>query len=133
MPAPPRAAPFALEPLSWMRDDIEQQLLFRGGRFTRVNSWCSFALAVLMTCAFYAALFPFRDNLIAGSFFFARNRETPACIVFLSCWSLAYTRNARARWAAVFGSSASFNSFIATYRSRTSVGSASMPAHTKPF
>ncbi len=89
MPAPTHAAPTVPDPLSWTRDDIEQQMLFRGGRFTRVNSWCSFTLAVLMTCAFYAALFPFRDNFIAGSFFFARNRETPACIVFLSCWSVA--------------------------------------------
>ena len=84
MSMPTRGEPLALEPLSWMSDDIEQQMLFRGGRYTRVNSWCSFALAVLMTCAFYAVLFPFRSNLIAGSFFFARNRETPACIVFLS-------------------------------------------------
>ena len=79
----------SLTPLSWEREDIEQRLLFRGGRFTRVNSWCSFTLAVLMTCAFYAALFPFRANWIAGSFFFDRNRETPVCIIFLSCWSLA--------------------------------------------
>ncbi|WP_010585443.1 MotA/TolQ/ExbB proton channel family protein [Schlesneria paludicola] len=75
--------------LSWARDDIEQKLLFRGGRFTRVNSWCAFSLAVLMTAGFYAVLFPFHDNWIAGSFFFDRNRETPACIVFLSCWSIA--------------------------------------------
>lgn len=75
--------------LSWARDDIEQKLLFRGGRFTRVNSWCAFSLAVLMTASFYAVLFPFHDNWIAGSFFFDRNRETPACIVFLSCWSVA--------------------------------------------
>jgi biopolymer transport protein ExbB/TolQ len=77
------------EPLSWARDDIEQRLMFRGGRFTRVNSWCSLTLAVLMTAGFYAVLFPFRENWIAGSFFFDRNRETPACIVLLSSWSIA--------------------------------------------
>ena len=82
--------PTSPEPvLSWGRDDIEQRMLFRGGRFTRVNSRCAFSLAVLMTAAFYAVLFPFHDNWIAGSFFFNRNRETPACIVFLSCWSIA--------------------------------------------
>ena len=82
--------PTTLDPaLSWSRDDIEQKMLFRGGRFTRVNSWCAFSLAVLMTAGFYALLFPFHDNWIAGSFFFDRNRETPACIVFLSCWSIA--------------------------------------------
>ncbi len=79
----------APDPLSWLRDDIEQQMLFRGGRFTRVNSWCSLTLAILMSCAFYALLFPFKNNGIAGSFFFDRNRETPACIVFLSFWSVA--------------------------------------------
>ena len=77
------------EQLSWARDDIEQQMMFRGGRYTAVNSWCAFMLAVLMTVAFYLVLFPFQDNWIAGSFFFNRNRETPACIVFLSCWSIA--------------------------------------------
>ena len=77
------------DPLSWARDDVEQRMLFRGGRFTRVNSWCSLTLAVLMTLGFYAVLFPFQENWIAGSFFFQRNRETPACIVFLSCWSAA--------------------------------------------
>jgi biopolymer transport protein ExbB/TolQ len=41
-----------------------------------------------MTAVFYAVLFPFRQNWIAGSFFFERNRETPACIVFLTFWSL---------------------------------------------
>lgn len=77
------------DPLCWARDDIEQRMLFSGGRFTRVNSWCSLTLAVLMTLGFYGVLFPFQDNWIAGSFFFYRNRETPACIVFLSCWSAA--------------------------------------------
>lgn len=78
-----------IEPLSWARDDIEQKLLFRGGRFTRVNSWCAFVMAIVMTVTLYAVLFPFRQNWMAGSFFFERNRETPGCIVFLSCWSAA--------------------------------------------
>lgn len=77
------------EQLSWARDDIEQRLMFRGGRFTRVNSWCAFTLAVLMTGLFYGILYPLQTNWIAGSFFFYRNRETPACIVFLSFWSIA--------------------------------------------
>lgn len=89
MPRSSSDSPASPEPLSWGRDDIEQQLMFRGGRFTRVNSCCSLSLAVLATLAIYAMLFPFRDGPIAGSFFFQRNRETPACIVFFSCWSLA--------------------------------------------
>lgn len=78
-----------IQPLSWARDDIEQQLMFKGGRFTRVNTWCALSLAIIMTVAFYAVLFPFKGNWIAGSFFFDRNRETPACIVLLSFWSIA--------------------------------------------
>ncbi|MEI8018752.1 MAG: MotA/TolQ/ExbB proton channel family protein [Schlesneria sp.] len=89
MPDRNRSTRSEAEPLSWARDDVEQQMMFRGGRFTRVNSWCSFTLAVVMTGVFYAVLFPFHGNWIAGSFFFDRNRETPACIVFLSCWSIA--------------------------------------------
>ncbi|WP_373649720.1 MotA/TolQ/ExbB proton channel family protein [Schlesneria sp. DSM 10557] len=89
MVAYPIAEPTEPEPLSWARDDIEQKLLFHGGRFTRVNFWCSLSLAIAMTFVFYAVLFPFQDNWIAGSFFFSRNRETPACIVFLTCWSIA--------------------------------------------
>src|SRR5438477_60233 len=54
-----------------------------------VNEHQLFTLAVVMTVAFYAVLFPFQDNWIAGSCFFNRNRETPACIVFFSCWSVA--------------------------------------------
>lgn len=77
------------EQVWWARDDIEQRMMFRGGRFTRVNSWCSFGLAALITGLFYAVLYPFHENWIAGSFFFYRNRETPACIVFLSSWSVA--------------------------------------------
>ena len=89
MPSNSAAKALPPEPLLWARDDIEQRLMFRGGRFTRVNSWCAFVIAVVMTLAFYSAVFPFRDNWIAGSFTFERNRETPGCIVFLSCWSLA--------------------------------------------
>lgn len=75
--------------LSWAKDDIEQRLMFRGGRFTRVNSWCAFSLGLLLTALFYAVVYPFRDNWIAGSFTYARNRETPGCIVFFTCWSAA--------------------------------------------
>jgi biopolymer transport protein ExbB/TolQ len=89
MPERDRSSATDHEPLNWARDDIEQQLMFRGGRYTSVNTWCAFSLAVVMTLVFYAALFPFKGNWIAGSFFFDRNRETPACIVFLSCWSVA--------------------------------------------
>jgi len=89
MPTISASKELPVEQLMWARDDIEQRLMFRGGRFTRVNSLCAFVIAVIMMLVFYAAIFPFRDNWIEGSFTFERNRETPACIVFLSCWSLA--------------------------------------------
>lgn len=74
-------------PLSWARYDPEQVLLFRGARFTRVNSWCTFTLAILLTILFYLALLPVRTSLIGASFF--DRGEIPYCIVFFSCWSLA--------------------------------------------
>ncbi|MES2790448.1 MAG: hypothetical protein V4719_12630, partial [Planctomycetota bacterium] len=55
-------------PLSWARSDPEQCLLFRGARFTRVNSWCSLFLGVLMTVAFYASLLPFSTSIFGASF-----------------------------------------------------------------
>jgi biopolymer transport protein ExbB/TolQ len=74
-------------PLSWARSDPEQQLLFRGSRFTRVNSWCSLTLAIVLTLGFYASLIPFRKSLFGASFF--ERGEVPYLIVFFSCWSLA--------------------------------------------
>lgn len=74
-------------PLSWARSDPEQCLMFRGARFTRVNSWCSVSLASVATLLFYAALIPFRKSMIAASFI--ERGEIPYFIAFFSCWSLA--------------------------------------------
>lgn len=74
-------------PLSWARLDPEQRLLFRGARFTRVNSWCSISLAIVLTVAFYAVLLPFRTSLIGASFL--ERGEIPYFIAFFSFWSLA--------------------------------------------
>lgn len=74
-------------PLSWARSDPEQILMFRGARFTRVNSTCSVLLGVAATIAFYAALLPFRKSMIGASFF--DRGEIPYLIVFFSCWSCA--------------------------------------------
>ncbi len=74
-------------PLSWARSDPEQFLLFRGARFTRVNSWCSLFLGTLMTIAFYMALLPFRHTILGMSFYI--RGEIPYFIAFFSFWSLA--------------------------------------------
>ncbi len=73
--------------LSWHRSDPEQMLHFRGGRFTRVNNFCSFLLALLASCAFYAALIPFEETYFA-KMFMERGR-IPYAIVFFFCWSMA--------------------------------------------
>lgn len=75
------------EPLSWLKRDPEQRLLFRGARFTRVNSWCSLMLAVLTTVAFYVSLLPLRDSMIAASF--TQRGQVPYVIVLFTFWSLA--------------------------------------------
>jgi len=73
--------------LSWSRQDIEQRLAFRGGRYTGVNTWLSAVLAIGMSLAFYAVLFPFRDTVF-GNMFFLRP-VVPGVIVCLASWSLA--------------------------------------------
>lgn len=73
--------------LSWARSDPEQFLLFRGARFTRVNSWCSLFLAILLTVAFYASLLPISTTMFGASFL--QRGEIPYFIAFFSFWSLA--------------------------------------------
>ncbi len=73
--------------LSWVRQDIEQRLLFRGGRFTRVNNALSATIGGLLTVLFYAALIPFQDSPVADMFM--RRGSIPYCITFLTAWCLA--------------------------------------------
>ncbi len=79
-------APAADAVVSWARNDIEERLMFRGGRFTKVNSWCSFLLAIILTFGFYAALFPWRTSLVGRSFY--ERGEIPYLIAFFFFWSL---------------------------------------------
>ena len=62
-------------------------MLFRGARFTRVNSWCSMFLGALMTVGFYLLLLPVPENIIAASF--TQRGEIPYLIALFSFWSLA--------------------------------------------
>ena len=73
--------------LSWQRQDIEQRLLFRGGRATGVNNFLSAILGLLMTVVFYAVLIPFDTSRVAGMF--TRRGPVPYFIVFFTGWSLA--------------------------------------------
>jgi len=73
--------------ISWFRDDPEQKLAFRGGRFTRVNTWCALVIAIVGTCAFYGLMVPLRNTYFAVSF--TQRGYVPYAIVFFSFWSLA--------------------------------------------
>lgn len=73
--------------ISWTKSDPEQRLAFRGGRYTRVNSWCSLLLAVLLTAGFYAALFPLQQTYFAVTFM--QRGPIPYVIAFFFFWSVA--------------------------------------------
>jgi biopolymer transport protein ExbB/TolQ len=74
-------------PLSWVRQDIEQRLGFRGGRFTRVNNWLTLLLGFSATVAFYLILSFFPWLWLAQSF--TKRGPTPYAIAFFSFWALA--------------------------------------------
>ncbi|MGC1272321.1 MAG: MotA/TolQ/ExbB proton channel family protein [Planctomycetaceae bacterium] len=72
-------------PLSWARSDLEQRLGFRGGRFTRVNTWLTALLAAVASVAFYAALLPIRETYF-GQMFLERG-PIPYVITFFTAWA----------------------------------------------
>lgn len=73
--------------ICWTRCDPEQRLAFRGGRYTRVNFWCSLLLAVVLATAFYLSLLTVRQSYIATMFL--ERGPIPYAIVVLTCWSVA--------------------------------------------
>lgn len=73
--------------LSWAHNDPEQRLAFRGGRFTRVNTWCSLLIAAVLTVAFYMALLPLQRSYLAVTF--TQRGAIPYFIVAFFFWSLA--------------------------------------------
>jgi hypothetical protein len=75
--------------LDWSRRDIEQRLLFPGGRYTRVNNLLTGLVGGILTAAFFGLLqvAPLRDSTFADVFI---NRgPTQFAVVFLFFWSLA--------------------------------------------
>lgn len=79
--------PNGLSRLSWYQCDPEQRLHFRGGRFTRVNNFCSFVMAIIFSGLFYAALFPLQGFYFAETF--TQRGFVPYAIVFFFFWSIA--------------------------------------------
>ncbi len=73
--------------ISWVQQDIEQRLLFRGGRYTRVNNLLSVIIGILLTVLFYATLIPFHQSPFPTMF--TQRGPIPYFIVFFSSWSLA--------------------------------------------
>jgi hypothetical protein len=88
------AAPFELAKpsapiLDWSRQDIEQRLLFPGGRYTRVNNLLTGLVGGILTISFFGLMqvAPLRDSTFADVFI---NRgPTQFAVVFLFFWSLA--------------------------------------------
>lgn len=82
----PATARYAVPPLCWTRQDLEQMLFFRGARFTRVNTLASLVFGVLLAVAFYLALIPFRGSAVTASF--TQRGYVPYAIVLFSAWAL---------------------------------------------
>lgn len=75
--------------LDWSRRDIEQRLLFPGGRYTRVNNFLTGLLAGVLTASFFGALQlqALRDTMFAEVF--TNRGPTQFAVMFLFFWSLA--------------------------------------------
>lgn len=73
--------------LSWYTDDPEQRMAFRGGRFTRVNSSCSFLIGAVLTAAFYGVMFLLHESYFSQMF--CQRGIVPYFIVFFFFWALA--------------------------------------------
>jgi len=74
-------------PLNWTRDDIEQRLMFRGGRFTTANTLLSLILACVLFVGFYAALLLIQDTGFAKDF--TNQGSIPYFTCFFSAWAIS--------------------------------------------
>ena len=79
---PPPAATY-----SWQRQDIEQRLFFRGGRFTKVNGFLAMLLGLFLSGGMYGILLAIPSSRLAAMCL--ERGPTPFVIVFLFWWSLA--------------------------------------------
>ncbi len=72
--------------LSWAKSDIEQQMGFHGGRFTRVNSLLTLVLALVLSVVFYASIILTIRSTPFAMMFLDRG-FTPYVMVVLFAWS----------------------------------------------
>lgn len=72
--------------LSWDASDIEQRWLFKGGRFTQINTLLSFLLAVALTGIVYGILLLIPDVAISQKLI--GQGVIPYSIVFFTAWSV---------------------------------------------
>lgn len=78
--------------LDWSNKDIEQKIGISGGRFTRVNTFFTFCLGILLTFIFYGLLiYIFIPNEILLSYCekFTSRGLTPYFIVLLFFWGIS--------------------------------------------
>lgn len=74
-------------PLRWTHDDIEQRLLFRGGKFTTANTIVVLLIASGLTLAFYAFLLLIPQTRFARDF--TNQGSIPYLTVFFSAAAFA--------------------------------------------
>ena len=87
--APKKSMKLALD---WSNMDMEQRLGLTGGRFTRANTFFTFALGLLWTLLFYGACYYLlepRELLADLSEKFTSRGFTPYAIVFLFFWGIS--------------------------------------------
>ena len=70
---------------SWLRDDFETKLGFKGGRYTEISNLLCIVVALLITVLFYAALIPFSDRYFAQ--IFTQRGPVQYVTVYFSCWA----------------------------------------------
>jgi biopolymer transport protein ExbB/TolQ len=70
--------------LSWARQDVEQRLGFQGGMHTRVNTFLSLLLGLVLTAGFYVVLLLFPEWWISVKLL----QPVPFFIVFFSMWAV---------------------------------------------
>jgi biopolymer transport protein ExbB/TolQ len=73
--------------LNWSKQDPEQRLGFTGGRFTRINLWLGFLLAIAGTLAIYGVCIYFTGHWLADML--TQRGWTQHAVVFISCWAIA--------------------------------------------
>jgi len=90
---PPPVDPFAKRDyqLNWSKDDLEQRLMFRGGRFTSANKLLTFIVGALLAVSFFAGLIALSHYASGFQFIsdkFLDRGWTPYVMMVLFFWAL---------------------------------------------